>query len=468
MKAAHPRRRPRRRQRGDRGGRARARRGRRRRGQGRHRAGVDLHDARRLRRRRAAAHRDRRGGAGGARVRHPGHRRRRHQVLRRHHQGAGRRRRLGDDRRACSPAPRRARARRSSTRGAPTSCTAAWARSRPCASAKAAATATSRTTSSSSMKLVPEGIEGRVPYKGPLTFIVHQLVGGLQAGMGYCGCRTIARAAARRRASCASSQRLAAGEPRPRRVHHQGSAELPARRGAETAARRRVGDAMILILDFGSPVHAADRAPRARGARLLRDPSVQRAAASASASCAPEGIILSGGPASVYAGRRAAARSAPSSSSACRCSASATAWACSRSSSAARWRAPTRREYGPARAARSTTTRDLFAGFAAGSRTPVWMSHGDRIGGAAGGLAASLAHSENSPVAALSRREPAGSSASSSTPRSSTRRAAARSWRTSSSASATPRADWTMENFIERETERIRARVGEAPASSAV
>ncbi len=42
------------------------------------------------------------------------------------------------------------------------------------------------------MKLVPEGIEGRVPHKGPLAFIVHQMVGGLQAGMGYCGCRTIA------------------------------------------------------------------------------------------------------------------------------------------------------------------------------------------------------------------------------------------------------------------------------------
>jgi len=42
------------------------------------------------------------------------------------------------------------------------------------------------------MKLVPEGIEGRVPHKGPLSFIVTQLVGGLKAGMGYCGCRNIA------------------------------------------------------------------------------------------------------------------------------------------------------------------------------------------------------------------------------------------------------------------------------------
>jgi IMP dehydrogenase len=40
-------------------------------------------------------------------------------------------------------------------------------------------------------KLVPEGIEGRVPYKGPLAEMVYQLVGGLRSGMGYCGCRTI-------------------------------------------------------------------------------------------------------------------------------------------------------------------------------------------------------------------------------------------------------------------------------------
>ena len=40
-------------------------------------------------------------------------------------------------------------------------------------------------------KLVPEGIEGRVPYRGPLGNIVHQLVGGLRASMGYVGCATI-------------------------------------------------------------------------------------------------------------------------------------------------------------------------------------------------------------------------------------------------------------------------------------
>jgi IMP dehydrogenase len=41
-------------------------------------------------------------------------------------------------------------------------------------------------------KLVPEGIEGRVPFRGPLAQVVHQLVGGLRSGMGYTGSRTVA------------------------------------------------------------------------------------------------------------------------------------------------------------------------------------------------------------------------------------------------------------------------------------
>jgi inosine-5''-monophosphate dehydrogenase len=40
-------------------------------------------------------------------------------------------------------------------------------------------------------KLVPEGIEGRVPYKGSVIAIIYQVVGGIRASMGYCGCRTI-------------------------------------------------------------------------------------------------------------------------------------------------------------------------------------------------------------------------------------------------------------------------------------
>ena len=40
-------------------------------------------------------------------------------------------------------------------------------------------------------KLVPEGIEGRVPYRGPINKVIYQLVGGLKAGMGYTGSRNL-------------------------------------------------------------------------------------------------------------------------------------------------------------------------------------------------------------------------------------------------------------------------------------
>jgi IMP dehydrogenase len=40
-------------------------------------------------------------------------------------------------------------------------------------------------------KLVPEGIEGRVPYKGPVAVVLNQLIGGLRQAMGYCGAPTV-------------------------------------------------------------------------------------------------------------------------------------------------------------------------------------------------------------------------------------------------------------------------------------
>ena len=40
-------------------------------------------------------------------------------------------------------------------------------------------------------KLVPEGIEARVPYKGSVNAIIFQLIGGVRSSMGYCGCETI-------------------------------------------------------------------------------------------------------------------------------------------------------------------------------------------------------------------------------------------------------------------------------------
>jgi IMP dehydrogenase len=48
-------------------------------------------------------------------------------------------------------------------------------------------------------KLVPEGIEGRVPYRGSLSSSVHQLKGGLRSGMGYCGAGSLAELRAKAR-----------------------------------------------------------------------------------------------------------------------------------------------------------------------------------------------------------------------------------------------------------------------------
>ena len=40
-------------------------------------------------------------------------------------------------------------------------------------------------------KFVPEGVEGRVPYKGSVADVIYQMIGGLRAGMGYCGSETV-------------------------------------------------------------------------------------------------------------------------------------------------------------------------------------------------------------------------------------------------------------------------------------
>jgi len=59
------------------------------------------------------------------------------------------------------------------------------------------------------LKLVPEGIEGQVPYKGPVANVMHQLAGGLRAAMGYVGARNLP-SSMRRRNSCASPERACA------------------------------------------------------------------------------------------------------------------------------------------------------------------------------------------------------------------------------------------------------------------
>ena len=62
-------------------------------------------------------------------------------------------------------------------------------------------------------KLVPEGVEGRVPYKGPLADFVYQLTGGLKAGMGYCGAANIEELRTRTRFIQVTSAGVAENHP---------------------------------------------------------------------------------------------------------------------------------------------------------------------------------------------------------------------------------------------------------------
>ena len=176
--------------------------GRRRRRQGRCRGRVDLHDPGHQRRRHAAAVGDLADDPPGPPARRAGHRRRRHHVLRRHRQGHRRRRRDRDARLAA----RRHRGepgRDGAVRGPPLQELPrhgldgrhAGPRRRPLRQRQADQ---SSAVGAATRKLVPEGIEGRVAYAGPLGDVVYQLVGGLRSGMGYAGAAH-ARVAAQRR-----------------------------------------------------------------------------------------------------------------------------------------------------------------------------------------------------------------------------------------------------------------------------
>ena len=148
----------------------------------------------RRRHRRADDHRGRRvrprrGAAQGA-----DHRRRRHPLFRRHHQGARRRRQLRDDRQPVR-GHRREPGRDDSVSGPQLQGVPrhgidgrdAPRQPRPLLPGRVRLDANPEAAE----KLVPEGIEGRVAHKGSVAAMIHQLVGGLRAGMGYCGCGDI-------------------------------------------------------------------------------------------------------------------------------------------------------------------------------------------------------------------------------------------------------------------------------------
>ena len=140
-------------------------------------------------RRRAAAHRHHGRGRGGAEDRHAGDRRRRHQIFRRPRQGDRRRRRLA-----------MVGSLLAGTDETPGEVFLYQGRSYKAyrgmgsvgAMARGSADRYFQQDIKDTLKLVPEGIEGQVPYKGPVANVMHQLAGGLRAAMGYVGARDIA------------------------------------------------------------------------------------------------------------------------------------------------------------------------------------------------------------------------------------------------------------------------------------
>jgi GMP synthase (glutamine-hydrolysing) len=214
---------------------------------------------------------------------------------------------------------------------------------------------------------------------------------------------------------------------------------------------------MILILDFGSQ-YSQLIARRVREAHVYCELHPFNLSLERIKAMQPEGIILSGGPASVYqadaplSDPRIAELGVPLLGI---CYGMGVLVQEDRGEMAR----ATAREYGPADLV-IDDGGDLFAGFGVGQRTPVWMSHGDRLERLPAGWT-TLAHSNNSPIAACADRS---------------RRRYAIQFHPE--VVHTPRgrellenfvlricaarADWTMENFIEHEIERIRARVGGA------
>ena len=151
-------------------------------------------------------------------------------------------------------------------------------------------------------KLVPEGIEGRVPYKGPLAPIVHQLVGGLRAGMGYCGRRDDRGAEARRASSGSPAPGLRESHPHDVTITKE-APELPACEASHRRSRARSRSPRNARSSSSTSAASTRSSSRGACARRASTPSSSRTRSTAAEMRArnPLGVILSGGPASVYA-----------------------------------------------------------------------------------------------------------------------------------------------------------------------
>ena len=146
-------------------------------------------------------------------------------------------------------------------------------------------------------KLIPEGIEGRVGYKGPLQHVVHQLVGGLRQAMGYCGAATIdemkRRALRPDHGGGAARDRIRTTSRSRRRRRTIGAEEAQV---VELPVR---GDRPVLVVDLGGQ-YSQLIARRVRECRVYSELVGHTITPEAVRARNPYALILSGGPASVY------------------------------------------------------------------------------------------------------------------------------------------------------------------------
>ncbi len=251
---------------------------------------------------------------------------------------------------------------------------------------------------------LPRGARSKVERRGTLEEILlgpaHEndgtlnLFGALRTSMATCGYETIREF---HKAEVMVAPALQTEGKQLQRAQAVGMGQL-------VADDRRVPayDA-VLVRRLRRPVRPADRAARAGGARLLRARPLLHARRRDAAPAGPAGIILSGGPRSVYAAGRRPRSTRAARIWACLCSVSATAPSSSPSSLGGAGRAHRRRRVRAHRRCTSRSPAVLLEGLAAASRC--WMSHRDSIIEAPPASPRRV-HEPRSPVAAFEDRGP--------------------------------------------------------------
>ena len=151
-------------------------------------------------------------------------------------------------------------------------------------------------------KLVPEGIEGRVPYKGRSAPIVHQVIGGIRQSMGYCGAATIEEMKTRTRFNRITPAGLQESHPHGITI----TKDAPNYREADGPRSSRFPspeptpeERPVLVIDLGGQ-YSQLIARRVREARVYSELVGHRLSADEIARRNPADLVLSGGPASVY------------------------------------------------------------------------------------------------------------------------------------------------------------------------